>query len=163
MLRNLQLIFYILRKDCQDDAVLSLTPPFLILCRIRAHKCEEKQPWLQSRHCASFLPTAVLVQLRLVIFCSACGLPHFLLKPLFQTVFQTSPSRFWHVTAPEMCSHRHSQLILQQSRLVFIFVNAPLHILLPRPGSLQKDSYNPSKVCNTNSQLGLLRQVGRLN
>lgn len=67
MLRNLQLIFHILRKECQDDAVLSLTPP-LIFCRIRAHKCEEKPPWQQSRHCASLPPTPVLVELSLVWF-----------------------------------------------------------------------------------------------
>lgn len=62
-----------------------------------------------------------------------------------------------------MCSHRHCQLILQQSRLVFIFVNAPLHLLIPRPVSLLKYSSNPSRVCNSNSQLGLLSQHGRLN
>lgn len=135
MLGDLQPIFYILRKDCQDDALLSLTPPFPILCRIRAHEYEENQPWLQSRHCANSPPTAVLVQHSLVIFFSKCGLPHFVLKPLFQTGFQTS--RFWHITAPVMCSHRHSQLILQQSRLVFIFVNAPLHLFIPRPGYIK--------------------------
>lgn len=48
--------------------MLCLTPPFLFLCRIRAHKCEEKQPWQQSRYCASSPPTAVLVLLNLGLF-----------------------------------------------------------------------------------------------
>lgn len=67
------------------------------------------------------------------------------------------------VTAPEVCSHRHSQLMLQQSRYIFIFVNALLHLLIPRPGSLLKDSYNPTTVCKSNSQFCLLSQGGRLS
>lgn len=76
MLGNLPLIFYTLRKDCQDDAVSSFTPSLLVLCRIRAHEYKEKQPWLHSRQCASFPPTVVLVLVSLGFLCFVVFFPN---------------------------------------------------------------------------------------